>query len=242
MPAYWLVITRENGHLQIYSIPEFQLVYVVRKFSHAFDVLYDSGDSVDTIDSDATTKQDDQQTLQPVREIMLYGMGMNQSRPLLVALINAQVIIYEAFPYDAGYRDHLAIRFKKLKKTIVARSERSASSKSRNVGTGGVSSTVTTTNELDRYSSILHSFERVGDECGGIFVAGPYPSWLLLRGGELRVHPMIIDGPIRSFTSFNNANCPNGFLYLTCRDETMRICSLSVSVNTVLFVYQTYNL
>ena len=31
--------------------------------------------------------------------------------------------------------------------------------------------------------------------------------------GELRFHPMTIDGRLRSFASFNNVNCPQGFLY-----------------------------
>ena len=31
--------------------------------------------------------------------------------------------------------------------------------------------------------------------------------------GELRFHPMTIDGRLKSFASFNNVNCPQGFLY-----------------------------
>lgn len=48
----------------------------------------------------------------------------------------------------------------------------------------------------------------------GVFIGGDYPNWLFLTGrGELRAHPMNIDGPVKSFAAFNNVNCPQGFLY-----------------------------
>lgn len=48
----------------------------------------------------------------------------------------------------------------------------------------------------------------------GIFICSDYPHWIFLTGrGELRTHPMGIDGSITSFAAFNNINCPQGFLY-----------------------------
>ncbi len=64
----------------------------------------------------------------------------------------------------------------------------------------------------------------------GVFVAGPYPSWVLLGAGPLRVHPMTIDGPARAFAAFNNASCEMGFLYVSEREAKMRIARLAVSV------------
>lgn len=32
----------------------------------------------------------------------MHGMGMNQSRPILSALIDDTVVFYEMFPYDEG--------------------------------------------------------------------------------------------------------------------------------------------
>ena len=47
-----------------------------------------------------------------------------------------------------------------------------------------------------------------------VFVCGPYPHWIFLSGrGGMYIHPMYIDGPIASFASFHNVNCPHGFLY-----------------------------
>lgn len=52
----------------------------------------------------------------------------------------------------------------------------------------------------------------------GVFVCGPNPHWLFLTArGELRIHPMLIDGRVTSFASFHNVNCPLGFLYFTSK-------------------------
>ena len=42
-PSYWCVLCRENGALEIYSVPDFKLVFCVRNFAVAPKVLVDSG-------------------------------------------------------------------------------------------------------------------------------------------------------------------------------------------------------
>lgn len=47
-----------------------------------------------------------------------------------------------------------------------------------------------------------------------VFVCGANPYWIFLTSrGELRTHPMYIDGPVMCFAAFHNINCPQGFLY-----------------------------
>lgn len=41
-PTYWLFLTRENGHFEIYSIPDFQLSYLVPGIGTGLSVLADS--------------------------------------------------------------------------------------------------------------------------------------------------------------------------------------------------------
>ncbi len=47
---------------------------------------------------------------------------------------------------------------------------------------------------------------------------------MLTARGELRAHPMGLDGTVPCFAPFHNVNCPNGFLYfnrkvsLSCQD------------------------
>ena len=57
----------------------------------------------------------------------------------------------------------------------------------------------------------------------GVFLCGPYPHWLLFTArGELRTHPMAVDGAVHCFAPFHNVNCPNGFLYFN-----RKVCSFS---------------
>lgn len=42
-PTYWCVLCRENGALEIYSLPDFKLAFCVRNFAVAPKVLMDSG-------------------------------------------------------------------------------------------------------------------------------------------------------------------------------------------------------
>lgn len=42
-PSFWCVVCRQNGALEIYSVPEFKLVFCVRNFAFAPKVLVDSG-------------------------------------------------------------------------------------------------------------------------------------------------------------------------------------------------------
>lgn len=42
-PTYWCVLCRENGALEIYTVPDFKLAFCVRNFAVAPKVLVDSG-------------------------------------------------------------------------------------------------------------------------------------------------------------------------------------------------------
>ena len=42
-PTWWCVICRDNGVLEIYTLPDFKLVFLVKNFNMAPRVLVDSG-------------------------------------------------------------------------------------------------------------------------------------------------------------------------------------------------------
>lgn len=44
-PTYWLLVYRDNGTLEIYSLPELRLCYLIRNFGHGQYVLHDSMES-----------------------------------------------------------------------------------------------------------------------------------------------------------------------------------------------------
>jgi hypothetical protein len=83
--------------------------------------------------------------------------------------------------------------------------------------------------ERERHRPYILPFERIGTLTNGLFICGNYPALVIMERGEVRLHPVSIDGPITSFCSFNNLSCPMGFLYLAANEKMMRISLLPVS-------------
>ena len=56
-----------------------------------------------------------QEDSSPVREILLAGLGHKNSRPMLIALVEQELLVYEAFTFtEASVESHLNLRFKKV--------------------------------------------------------------------------------------------------------------------------------
>ncbi|VDK82154.1 unnamed protein product [Litomosoides sigmodontis] len=226
VPSHWIVIARENGNIYIYSIPELHLVYMIKKISHLPDVATDqpyvddepvAGEGTDTMSGNIA----DTFAAKPeevIMEVLLVGMGMNQGRPMLLLLIDDAVSVYEMFTYNNGIQGHLAVRFKRLPYTTVTRSCRFQGPDGR--------AAVESVRDAVRHKAVLHFFERIGNVLNGVFICSSYPCIFFLESGIPRLHPVNLDGPILSFTTFNNAACPNGFIYLTERDRLMRVAKL----------------
>lgn len=47
--SYWLFLTRDNGHFEIYSVPDFQLSYLVTGIGTGLSVLADSLNAVPVV-------------------------------------------------------------------------------------------------------------------------------------------------------------------------------------------------
>lgn len=159
-----------------------------------------------------------------VVELKMAGMGMNKGRPILSALIDDMVVFYELFTFNNKIPGHLAIRFRRLSSTVVVRENRF-------LGTNGRAPVELTREAEDRRQQIICPFEKIGHLSNGIFLNGAYPSILFLDRGEPQLHPMTIDGQICSMAQLNNANCANGFVYLTKKPEhLMRIATLNPDI------------
>uniref|UniRef100_T1J479 Cleavage and polyadenylation specificity factor subunit 1 n=1 Tax=Strigamia maritima TaxID=126957 RepID=T1J479_STRMM len=216
-PTYWLVVVRDNGILEIYSLDDFKLVYLVKNFPMGFKVLVDSVQATvaGTIDKQSEKHND---TLPVVKEILLVGLGHCKRRPILLARVDEDLFIYEAFPfYETLTENHLKLRFRKVGHPMIVRERKWYKSSRRKQ------------DQQEKPQSCRLSYLRYFEDIAsysGVFICGFYPHWLFLTSrGELRVHPMGIDGSVVCFSPFHNVNCPKGFLYFNRQGE-LRICVL----------------
>lgn len=116
-PTYWLFIVRDNSNLEIYSVPEFKLCFIVRNLCFGYKVLIDSLESV-PIPSDASSVVNETiiQDKYPVKEILMVGLGNKGCRPIMLVRLENDLYVYEVFRFSRG---NLKLRFKKMKHNIL---------------------------------------------------------------------------------------------------------------------------
>ncbi|XP_043489722.1 cleavage and polyadenylation specificity factor subunit 1 isoform X1 [Polistes fuscatus] len=206
-PTYWLLVYRDNGTLEIYSLPDLRLSYLIRNFGYGQYVLHDSMEST-TLQTNPVNEIPNPEN--QVREILMVALGHHGNRPMLLVRLDTELQIYQAYKYPKG---HLKLRFSKLHHGIIPGHLRPKPKEEDmpNMNQAKIS--------MMRYFSNIAGYN-------GVFICGDYAHWIFLTGrGELRTHPMSIDGPVTSFAPFNNINCLQGFLYFN-RKEELRICVL----------------
>ena len=118
--TFWAILLRENGTLEILSLPDFTLKFSIFNFPLGADVLIDA--SVPT----AGSKPVDASSLDShpsVSEVLLVGLGSEGKRPLLLArTTDHELLAYEAFPYYGKLEtQQLKLRFKKIKHGLILR-------------------------------------------------------------------------------------------------------------------------
>uniref|UniRef100_A0A8C1TWD6 Cleavage and polyadenylation specificity factor subunit 1 n=1 Tax=Cyprinus carpio TaxID=7962 RepID=A0A8C1TWD6_CYPCA len=189
-PSHWCLLVRENGVME--------------------RVLVDSSASQSATQGELKKEEVMRQGEIPlVKEVALVSLGYNHSRPYLLAHVDQELLIYEAFPYDQlQAQSNLKVRFKKMPHNINFREKKSKMRKDKkSEGQGEDTLGVKARVARFRYFPDISGYS-------GVFICGPSPHWMLVTSrGAMRLHPMTIDGAIESFSPFHNINCPKGFLY-----------------------------
>ncbi|XP_078335129.1 cleavage and polyadenylation specificity factor subunit 1-like isoform X2 [Crassostrea virginica] len=209
-PTYWLILCRENGVLEIYSIPDYKIVYYVKNFPLGQKLLVDSVQITDKISSGGERQEKINAECPALKELLMVGLGYKDSRPHLLARVEDDLYIYEAFGYPQSSIDnHLKLRFKKIQHGLILREKRTKSKKK-------------DPEEFQKEEKKVGKMRYFRDIAGysGVFICGAYPHWIFVTSrGSLRIHPMGIDGPVWCFSEFHNINCPHGFLYFNRMGE-----------------------
>uniref|UniRef100_A0A3Q0RDF5 Cleavage and polyadenylation specificity factor subunit 1 n=1 Tax=Amphilophus citrinellus TaxID=61819 RepID=A0A3Q0RDF5_AMPCI len=216
-PTHWCMIIRENGVMEIYQLPDWRLVFLVKNFPVGQRVLVDSSSGQSATQGDAKKEEVTRQGEIPlVKEVALVSLGNNHSRPYLLVHVEQELLIYEAFQYDQQQpQNNLKVRFKKVPHNINFREKKSKLKKDKKAESSA-------TEENSGVKGRIARFRYFEDISGysGVFICGPSPHWMLVTSrGAMRLHPMTIDGPIESFSPFHNINCPKGFLYFNKQGE-----------------------
>ncbi|KAK3856715.1 hypothetical protein Pcinc_036978 [Petrolisthes cinctipes] len=213
-PSYWLVGVRENGSLEIFSLPDFKLSYTIRNFWLGQRVLSDSLQNTTPQQLPTLTE-----SIPVVHEVLIVGMGNKNLRPVLLARVDEDLLMYEVFPfYENLTPTQLKIRFRLVEHNLILREKRSSHKRRLDEESGG-----TEQRAIDRVLR-FRPFSNIS-VYSGVFICGPYPHWLFMTvRGELRYHPMSVDGSVKCFAPFRNINCQNGFLYF---NHKVSHCSLS---------------
>uniref|UniRef100_A0A8D0CIQ8 Cleavage and polyadenylation specificity factor subunit 1 n=1 Tax=Scleropages formosus TaxID=113540 RepID=A0A8D0CIQ8_SCLFO len=217
-PTHWCMMVRENGVMEIYQLPEWRLVFLVKNFPVGQRVLVDSSSGQSAAQGESKKEEVTRQGEIPlVKEVALVSLGHNHSRPYLLVHVEQELLIYEAFPYDQQQaQNNLKVRFKKMPHNINFREKKTKLSKKDKKTEGGPG------DDVSGFKGRVARFRYFDDISGysGVFICGPSPHWMMVTSrGAMRLHPMTIDGPIESFAPFHNINCPKGFLYFNKQGE-----------------------
>ena len=93
--TYWTIAVKENGNLEVMSLPDFSVKFLVQNFNLANSVL------TDTLFTTSTPKTMpaaavDIENVPKITEIQMVGLGDRQRRPLLLArTVDHELIMYE---------------------------------------------------------------------------------------------------------------------------------------------------
>ncbi|XP_047519601.1 cleavage and polyadenylation specificity factor subunit 1 [Pieris napi] len=208
-PTYWLYVVRDNGNLEIYSLPEMKLSFLVRDVCAGHRILADSLESVaiplNPLEEEELTSGHSS-SVDKLQEMLVVGLGNKGSRVLLLLRMDDQLMIYQAYKYPRG---NLKLRFSRMQTTFPF------GYKGGYIGCPEDGYEAAALRENVRY---MRYFGNVGGY-NGVFLCGETPYFLLLTSrGELRLHPISSEeAPVASFASFNNTNCPQGFLYFNAK-------------------------
>ncbi|CAF0866518.1 unnamed protein product [Adineta steineri] len=238
----WLIAISKDGTLTMHelmldeTIPPI-LKFEISRFNSALKILIDIQDTnppmtnyLGKIETSCSAY---------VYELLVIGLGPKKDRVYLIARIDEDLILYEVFPYQYLPEDRLKLRFHRITCNALVRTKKSSAKKNAakrqkdaaaqlqqnqaklNVNSQELLSVQTDLldDEMNEYQRmLLRPFNNIANH-SGVFICGTHPYWLIWSKGNLRSFPMNIDGPIKTFAEFNNANCRNGYLYFNQRDD-----------------------
>ncbi|CAF4734805.1 unnamed protein product [Rotaria sp. Silwood1] len=239
----WLIAISKDGTLSIHELMTDEtksaiIRYEIARFNSGLKILVDVNDAsplmthyLGKIETSCSAY---------VYELLVIGLGAKKDRVYMIARIDEDLILYEAFPYQNLPEDRLKLRFHRVTCNALVRTKKSSAKKNAakrqkdaaqlqqqqnqvkqnpNAHEPLPVQTDLLDDEMNEYQRmLLRPFNDVANH-SGIFICGTHPYWLIWSKGNLRAFPMNVDGAIKTFAEFNNNSCPNGYLYFNQKDD-----------------------
>eukprot|EP01116_Phalansterium_solitarium_P001407 TRINITY_DN11208_c0_g3_i1.p1 TRINITY_DN11208_c0_g3~~TRINITY_DN11208_c0_g3_i1.p1 ORF type:complete len:1483 (+),score=557.48 TRINITY_DN11208_c0_g3_i1:140-4588(+) len=246
------ILTRENGRLEVYSLPAFELVFATPLFHRGRGLL---GHNVTQQPRQAprenqpTMFKEDKAAPEPfVIEIGVHylddpSVTAAPSSYIFAFLSNGDLLLYRSFmvdpsaaPLPVPLRDSLSASAALLAQNGPTSASRLRFSKvDHEVIFRDMMPSVVFNREVavKRREQLLVTprraqlkpFASIGQR-RGLFISGSRPVFVLVERGAVRLHAMHFDGAAVAFAPFDNVNCPDGLIY--CSEKgSVKICQLS---------------
>ncbi|CAF0847441.1 unnamed protein product [Brachionus calyciflorus] len=199
-PIFWLFLVTLDGCLKIYNLETLNLEFSILKFNQALKSL------------SLLNQKNDKHLNNQVHEILVVSCGVDNNRPLIVARIEEDLVIYEISEN---------LKLKKLNHEILIRDKKTKRKNSQ-----------IEENERTKQTPYLRKFENLGSFNGFAVIGSTLSSYLVFNTARsgLTSHPIWKDTsfPIISFTQFKNSSITmSGFIYIN-KNYDIRICTLPI--------------
>ncbi|KAI8903088.1 CPSF A subunit region-domain-containing protein [Gorgonomyces haynaldii] len=227
----------KDGNLYFVDLEQNSLVYTAQRVDLFPNILGLPLESVEPLNK--------------IEEMLVASIGAQKnSLDFYLVLRSAKddICIYKAYWYVSQLSD-LAIRLKKIPFDVHTRIPQSEGEPLRQKQfLNSKRPKLALYRNIGKQDELLYS---------GVFVSGNYPIWIMIGhcGGKgpnlqvlkeesqilvqtpmplagknkIRVHPMLVDGPVKFFCTFNNIHAPQGFCYLTLK--SLRVAQLPHDFN-----------
>ena len=197
-PSFKLFVVDLNGSLKIYNLNNLGLEFTVLNFNHALKILnfnnnFDVNKNINA----------------QVNEILIIAHNDDYSRPLIVARVEEDLLIYEITD---------SFILKKINHDLIIRDKKSNKITNKNKP-----------NERTPETPYLRRFDNLRKHYGFAVIGSSLSSFLVFytRHSGITPHPFWKERfPITSFTQFTNSHISvSGFIYLN-KNSDIRICTL----------------
>jgi len=218
-----------DGTFEIYSLPNQTRVFSFTQFYQFHGTVFDEA----TAGTDKIGFKESEVKYPYVSEMCLRGIGSTDEIPhLIVRLSDDTLHIYRAFQHSSvKFKDDRLskLRFTKVHHDNVVPSETDRKKEEHKLD---ISNANNIFSSRDSGRSKFVPFTNIGDYSGMFFTSEKQPICFFTEYSQLRVHPLQSAKSITTFTSYNNTNCSNGFMFVNTvgNSSDISICNLDKHV------------